>query len=307
MAGYGANVPALPPNYIARPYRGVSVARWDGPLEPAAVARILVGREAYRRTEFIVLRAAGGTALVRVAKVSEEPLFSPITSVEWVAGPEDCDDSVAPGADTGIASDMARAARDRPPGKRIYVVEGLHHHVNFIVEPAPVRIRVPEVVPPEPPKLYEMARKVLSVDEDLPPVELVFEAIDIRDIAASVGPANFLLPCRTAGLELAGGVDFLDQRPASPNPEWVLIGCERSRQLYHWFYGTEPHRRELCPRVLTDQNGSEGPVLLKCCLLERGVETEPGRAVVPWGATLAEVRQALAFLAAPGFRLLQTG
>jgi hypothetical protein len=298
-------VPALPPNYIARPYRGVSVARWDEPLEPAAVARILVGREAYRRTEFIVLRAAGGTALVRVAKVSEEPLFSPITAVEWLAGPEECDDSVAPDVDTGIASDMARAARHRPPGKRVYVVEGLHHHVNFIVEPQAVRIRVPEVIPPEPPKLYEMARKVLSVDEELPPIELVFEPIDIRAIAATVGPASFLLPCRTSGIELPGRVDFLDERPTPPKPEWVLIGCERSRQLYRWFYRTEPDRRELCPKVLSPENDSgDGPVLLKCCLLERGIETAPGRAVVPWGATLAEVRQALAFLAEPSNLLI---
>jgi hypothetical protein len=36
--------------------------------------------------------------------------------------------------------------------------------------------------------------------------------------------------------------------------------------------------------------------LTKCCLLERGVELEDGRATVPWGANLDEVRAALRWL-----------
>src|SRR5581483_6892121 len=57
----------LPENFICRPYRGVSVQHWDGPLGEAAVKDVLLDREAYRRTEFVVLRGAGGgTALVRL-------------------------------------------------------------------------------------------------------------------------------------------------------------------------------------------------------------------------------------------------
>ena len=36
-------------------------------------------------------------------------------------------------------------------------------------------MRVLEVVPPEPPKLLEMARQVVDYDEDLPPVALEFD------------------------------------------------------------------------------------------------------------------------------------
>ena len=66
------------------------------------------------------------------------------------------------------------------------VVQGRYEHVNFIVEPDPVRVRVVEVVPPEPPKLLEMARAVVDYDEDLPPVALDFEAIDLR-LAGAAG------------------------------------------------------------------------------------------------------------------------
>ena len=37
-------------------------------------------------------------------------------------------------------------------------------------------------------------------------------------------------------------------------------------------------------------------MLTKCCLLERHVEVHGGRAVVPWGATLTQIAQALTAL-----------
>ena len=46
--------------------------------------------------------------------------------------------------------------------------------------------------------------------------------------------------------------------------------------------------------------GAPGPerTLLKCCLRERGIEREGARMIVPWGASLEEVRAALKELAA---------
>jgi hypothetical protein len=42
----------------------------------------------------------------------------------------------------------------------------------------------------------------------------------------------------------------------------------------------------------------DGPTLLKCCLYERGVRREGASVVVPWGAALEEVREALRELCA---------
>ena len=141
-----------------------------------------------------------------------------------------------------------------------------------------------------------MAQQVLDYDEELPPVELELVPVDLRKLAAEAGADRYLFPCRCAGLELDAPVDFLDACPPTER-DWTLVGCERSRQIHEAFYGRDPSRRvEMCPwRV--DPPGS-APTLLKCCLLERGIESSGARQVVPWGATLEEVRQALHELAA---------
>lgn len=286
----------LPENFICRPYRGVSVQAWDGPLEEPAVRALLTGREAYRRTEFIVLRRGPETALVRVGRASEDELFSPIEDVEWLAGPSGCAFVESPETDTANATALARAALACAPGIPVCVVEGRYHHVNFIYRPHPVPIRVVEIVPPEPPKLYDMAERVVAFDESLPPVDLRLDPVDIRRLAESEPAGRYLLPCRGSGVDLPAPVDFLDERPPPPEPvpDWTLIGCERSRQFHLWFYGAEPSRRvELCPAKLASASGTGGPTLTKCCLLEEGLRREGEAVVVPWGSSLGEVQRAL--------------
>lgn len=68
-------------------YRDVSVADVDVPLTAAALSELLLGRDAYRRTTFIVVRRGSETALVEIEKASTDPLFSPITAVRLLAGP----------------------------------------------------------------------------------------------------------------------------------------------------------------------------------------------------------------------------
>ena len=104
--------------------------------------------------------------------------------------------------------------------------------------------------------------------------------------------AHYLLPCRGSGIAPAGrAVSFLDTHPPY-QPDWLLIGCARSRQFHQHFYRTEPRQAELCPRGRAG-GPDDGLVLTKCCLLERGIEVDGTSAVVPWGANLDEVRAAL--------------
>lgn len=279
------------PNFICRPYRGLSVQDVAISLDESSVRSFLLGRPVYRRTEFMVLVRDGQRAVVQVAKKSTDPLFAPVTEVRYLAGPEMVtfveDDSV----DTGNASDLARCALNSGVEAYAYVIQGSFQHVNIIVAPDPLRIRVVEVIPPEPPKLLEMARKVLSFDEDLPPVLLDFVAIDLRKLAREANADHYLFPCRCSGLELDAEVDFLDACPETLR-EWTLVGCERSAQIHDFFYGQEPAGRvDMCPKVVDTETGT--PTLTKCCLLERGIESAGSRLVVPWGASLEEVRQAL--------------
>lgn len=276
--------------------RAVSVAHVDA-LTPDALRDHLLGREAYRRTRYIVARSGAACALVEVARAAPEPLFSPIVGVEVLAGPHECELVDAPDVDTSVPTQMARAAATLAPQARCVVVHGRYEHVGFILDPRPLRIRVVDVVPPEPAKLLDQASRVLATAEDLPPIELVPELVDLRELVAATGADQTLLPCRGSGVATeTGRVHYLDERP--PRADWTLVGCTRSQQLHEWFYGSLPTTVDVCParRVVDGQL----PVLTKCCLLEQGASADEGRITVGWGATLDDVRSALARLAAAG-------
>jgi hypothetical protein len=281
----------IEPNFIARPYRGVSVQ--DAPsLEPEALLAHVRSRRVYRRTEFIVAVHGEERALVQLERAEGDEILVPVRDAWLLAAPDQVAFVVDHEVDTGNASQLARAARESGIEARAYVVEGRFQHVNFIYAPAPARVRVVEVVPPYPPKLVEMARTVIEFDEDLPPMELEFVPIDLRDLAAAHPAGHYLFPCRCAGLDLDASVDFLDAGPAHV-ADWTLVGCERSRQIHEALYGRDPQARvDFCP-LLHDHDEPEALTLRKCCLRERGVEREGSRMTVPWGASLEEVRQAL--------------
>jgi hypothetical protein len=276
----------------------VSVTRVPGRAEltEAGLRTFLLGRPAYRRTRFVVARAGGLTALAHITRASDTELFSPVVTVELLAGPGDCAYLTDPEADTGIPSVLAALALDRAPGIRAAVVEGRYAHVNFIMEPRPLRVVVREVVPPEPAKLLDQARRVLAVTESLPPIELAGELTEIADLAVRRPSDCYLLPCRGSGGEVPGAqVRYLDEHPE--REPWTLLGCARSRQIHRWFYGDEPPTVDFCPK----QAGgpvTAGRLLTKCCLQEEHVESGPGWASVPWGASLDHVREALSRLAA---------
>lgn len=282
------------PNFIARPYRGVSVQQVPS-LEPALLREHLLSRRVYRRTEFLVAERGDERAVVQIERDGEAEILVGVRDVRTLAGPDEVVFIDDERIDTGNATQLAEAALATGRPARIYVVQGRFQHVNIIVEPAPVRVRVVEVIPPEPPKLYEMARAMLDTDEDLPPVALEFVPIDLRDLMAGHPADRYLLPCRSGGLAPGLPVDFLDAGPPE-RPEWTLVGCERSRQIYAAMYEHEPPKRvDFCPRRVVAP-GAPGATLMKCCIRERGVERRGDQVLVPWGATLDEVRAGLRIL-----------
>jgi hypothetical protein len=288
-------IPDPAPNTLTRPYRGLSVQETDVPLTEADLVPFLLGREVYRRTDYLLLRNGEDSAVVALRKASTEPLFSPVVEARVLAGPDEVVSISSPDTDVGNATALARAALAHAAANaRAYVVQGRYEHVNFIWEPAPIRIRVTELIPPEPPKLLAMAEQVVAFDEDLPPIDLVGDVVDIRQLAADHPAAAYLLPCRGSGVQVAGELAFLDTRPAN-RLDWLMVGCERSLQFHRHFYGDEPPRVDICPRLTRDLST---PTLAKCCLLERGVEFESAAAVVPWGSNLDEIRLALRRLTA---------
>lgn len=296
------------PNITASRYRQVSVAAVDS-LDPDRLTAHFTGREAYFRTRFVVARRRDQldqVALVELARDGSTELFSPAPAARLLAGAEECAYVRDDQADPGIASHLAAAAR-RCPGARCVVVEGRYSHVSFILNPDPIEVTVVDVVPPAPSKLADQVRRVLDSTEELPPVIVTERIIDSRDLLAeayqrspeSVGSSQqVLVPCRGGGVDIDdAAVSYLDQRPEQTGP-WTLLGCERSRQIHDWFYGTAPAEVvDWCPRhFVGPTDDKDDLVLSRCCLLEEGVERRGGAVWVPWGATLAEVRQAVELL-----------
>jgi hypothetical protein len=271
-------------------YREVSVARVDFALTPENLVQHFLGRECYRRTRYVVVRRGADTALVAVEPSDPVPLFSAPASVEVLALPAETVDVQRSDIDANVPSQLARVAVEHPEARAV-VVEGRYAHVSFLLDPEPLLVRVREVVPPYPAKLLDQAQRVLDVADDLPPIVLVPELIEFESFVGD--DPMVLLPCRGAGIRLDGrDTYYLDERPASH--DWALLGCARSREIHRWFYGRPAPGRDTCPRNVVP---TAGPVLTKCCLLEDGIAIDGDVAVVPWGATLGQVKDALGALA----------
>jgi hypothetical protein len=279
-------------NVVPLPYRGVSVQPYAGPLTEAGIIAHFLGREAYRRTEFVVLCAPEGRhAVIAVDADDRQPLFSAITHVEVLALPENCVFVHDAETDCGNRSALAELAMKREVGsQRTLICQGKFDHVNFIHRPRPLTVRVVEVTPPEPPKLFDLVRHVISY-ANLPPIIPILERIELTALVRNQSPPAFLVPCRSGGLDdLSAPVHYLDERPPE-RQDWTLIGCERSLQFHRHYYGDEPPRIEMCPRALAGLR--DEPTILKCCLLEFDIEQEGDMIIVPWGADLPMVERAL--------------
>jgi hypothetical protein len=275
-------------------YRGVSVTHLDVPLDEPALRAYFVGRSAYFKTRYAVVSAPQGTAIVRVhtdadASTTDAELFHPIHDITLLAGPQDTAVVHAPEIDTGIASQLARAARELAPGAKAVVVHGRYEHVSFIIDPQPIRLVVREVVPPHPAKLVDQAARVIDIREDLPPIELVPEIVDLATLAAAHPADHYLLPCRGSGFEPGSAdVHYLDEHP--PEGDWLLIGCTRSQQIHREFYGRDAPQVSFCPRTRPE---SELLTLTKCCLQDDELVVGDHSVSVPWGSSLARVGEAL--------------
>lgn len=279
-------------NFVPLPYRRVSYQPYDGAMAEPAIRAHLLAREVYRRTDVVILhKEEREWAVAAIQRAESDSLFTRVDAVEVLALPDECVFIESPETDPANRSALAKAAREHGVGStQTAIVLGAFDHINLIHRPDPLVLRVVEVTPPNPPKLYALAEHVLSY-ADLPPICLELERIDLRELCSRVQPEAYLVPCRSGGLnDLGAPVHYLDERPAVRRP-WTLIGCERSLQFHRHYYGDEPPRVEMCPRVIAGARSE--PTLLKCCLLEFGIERDGNIVAVPWGADLTLIEQAL--------------
>ena len=162
-------------------YREVSVTDVDVPLDAAALRTLLMSRPVYRRTRYMVVRAAGRAALVEVVTGSTAPLFTAVEDVVLLAGPDETVYLQRPEVDTGVPSAVAQVARE-VPGARCVVVEGRYGHVSFVLDAAPLVLHVLDVAPPHPAKLVDQVARVLATADHLPAVVTVPHVVELPDL-----------------------------------------------------------------------------------------------------------------------------
>src|SRR5262249_26770975 len=149
------------------------------------------------------------------------------------------------------------------------------------------------VVARTPAKLVDEGIGVVGGREDLPPIEVMPDVVNLVDLAAAHPAGHYVLPCRGSGFESdLAEVSFLDEHPE--RRDWLLIGCARSQQIHRAFYGDDAESVTLCP---LERPVTHDLVLAKWCLQDDALQWGPNWVSVPWGASLKRVSEALDLIA----------
>jgi hypothetical protein len=276
-------------NLVPLPYSRVAVQHVDFPLDERGLRSFLRGKETWFETDYVAFRRGDDCAVAEVHKMDGEDQFRRITDVGIVSLADETRwvDDVS--VDTGNPSALAEKARALGvTASETLVVNGLYEHVNFIHRPQPTIIEVFDLSPPEPPRLLDMARRVLA-NRDFPAVVLNPHIQSIPELVEPASHRPILFPCGISQLKATSTAFYLDERPA--RQDWVLVGCERSRRIHQHVYGDDPPRIELCPKRLFASDG--GLALMRCCMVEKSFSLCGKVGIVPWGAELSVIEDAL--------------
>lgn len=268
--------------------KDVSVREVDFPLTEDEIARHTVGKKAYTRTEFIILRHDSQYAVIRVFKEGGVDLFRPIVAHKVIALPDITvfvhDEEV----DVLNRPRMAEIAL-RYPGKTV-IVQGLFNHVSFVQGSEVLGLCVMDVVPPRPAKLSYLVAKALETGLVELPIIVTEETIDLNDLEDRVQTPIVVFPCRASGLASERTMFFLDETPRIEGKA-TLVGCELSLRIFQSIYKKKPEFISMCPRELAPKDGKKR--IVKCCRVKESYELDGDLAIVPWGATLLDVAQAI--------------
>ncbi len=272
--------------------KDVSIREVDFSLTEENIAKHIVDKKAYTRTDHMVLRHGDRSAVIRVTKAPGKELFRPIIEHEILSMPEDTvyveDESIDilnPAAMVALASEH--------PGKTV-VVQGIFNHVSFVeAGMRPLRLRVLDTVPPYPSKMSVLVeRAIASGYVDLPILQ-ENEDIDLNDHEPEVTTPSVMFPCKASGLHSERKVYFLDETPKMEE-DVTLIGCDLSQRIFRSVYRRDVDLINVCPWDLIPDD--DVPTIVKCCKIKNGHRIDGTVAVVPWGATIPEVAEAIVAL-----------
>lgn len=272
----------------------VSVKKVDFRLTEDSVTRFLTGKKAYLRTRFYIFNSGDEWAVAEVQKLDAREILQPIASVKVLALPRETSFVEDVSLDVLSASRMGRLREMMH--SRCIVVRGKAEHVSFFIDEQPSKLTIFDVVPPGPSKLVSLVDSVLESDLQDRFVKYEVVEIDLNELAERADAPTIMFPCRASGLRSDVKTFYLDETPPLSEEDakgLTLIGCSLSARIFKAVYGVEPNLRSMCPEGLLAERKIDGPVLIKCCKVREGFDVKGNVAIVPWGARITEVSQAL--------------
>lgn len=256
-----------------------------------------LGRKSYTRTMFYAVTNSDDWSVVQVSKKSTKALFQLIESVKIVSLPERTrfvNESELEVLDMG----NLLTVQSRHPGKLV-LIKGRFEHISFVDVKLPARIKIVDIVPPRPSKLEFLIRSLVKANPSL--LDLCVELVDIAELANDERGGVLVLPCRASyeGMDEEPGSRerfYLDQAPELTEKQVksaVLIGCPLSARIFEELYGSKPRLSNICARETVEMMEDSPPTIARCCKVKEGVEVDGRMIVVPWGANICEVAEAL--------------
>lgn len=268
--------------------KDISVLEADFPLTEEGIRKGLVGHRAYVRAKYVVMSRDGRYAVAEQHFESGKGLFRTIESVDIVSLPEETVFLNMPEADVLNEPDRARIQKDYP-GKTI-IVQGMFSHVSFVKDVDYKVLRIVDSVPPYPSKTEVLVNKALSSGFIEIPIVTESLIINYEDMLPEVKTEAVVFPCMVSGLDSKIPHYFLDMFPEIKH-EVTVIGCETSRRIFNELYGRDVSLINTCPKDFCPKDDVK--TIARCCKIKTGHIIEGNVALVPWGATVPEITEAI--------------
>lgn len=254
------------------------------------------GKSAYTNANYLLLNNGSNWAVVKIDKAREQALFRKIEKMEIVSMPEDTVYLENPEVDVQNPSVMVKMAEEA--GKDALIVKGKFEHISFVHKERTTPLVVFDVVPPNPPKIVELAEAALGTGRIRKPIRIIPKIMDLNEVAKMRTTKYVMFPCYASALVVSdlNGVEnalYLDQLPGLKMPvsELTLIGCDLSMRTFISLYGEKPEFIDMCPKNMI--HDTPEPCLSRCCVIDEGHAIEGNAAYLPWGTSVGEVEEAI--------------
>jgi hypothetical protein len=267
--------------------KDVSMRDVDFEITEESIASMMDGWRSYVRTEFLILRHDDDYAVIELIKEPGTELFRSLAGFRIVSMPEDTVFHEDPGLDVLNTPALARL-QAQYPGKCV-VMRGMFSHINFIRGLEPERLLVVDNIPPTPAKLGVLVDIALGSGYIDHPIVKEERIIDMAGKVPEVKTEAVMFPCRVSNLSSDKPFYFLDDAPELEH-EVTLIGCHLSERIFRSLYGKDAPFINVCPADFADPGCK---CIAKCCKVKNGHVIDGNVALVPWGATVPEVVEAI--------------